>query len=482
MQAEVHKTNAICIEDEQVDPFCLVIFGASGDLASRKLIPALYDLYTNSCFPDSFYIYGCARTSMTDEALRQKFEEAMEDSDRDLSRWEEFAARVHYQPLVYDSPPYYESLSRNLKELDEKYKTRGNRLFYLAVPPSQYVPIAKNIGQAGISKEGKDGWTRIVVEKPFGRDLESAIQLHQALQEHFSEDQIFRIDHYLAKETVQNLLVFRLANSIFEPVWNRDHIEHIHITATETLGVGNRAGYYEQAGVIRDMFQNHMLQLLVLTAMEPPALFSADRVRDEKVKVFRSLRPFPTDNPYQNLALGQYTGYRKEPGVDPGSLTPTWARLRVYIDNRRWQSVPFTLTSGKRLTEKRTEIVIQFKQLPHSLFGGQPSNRLTIGIHPDEAIDLVFQTKVPGPEIQLQPVTMHFDYNSGIPGPRLDAYAKVLLDCLRGDQLLFWHQDGVEQSWSFLTPILERCEKCPERQERLHIYPAGSNGPENALD
>jgi glucose-6-phosphate 1-dehydrogenase len=467
MKVEVTAPEAICTPEEAVEPFGLVIFGASGDLTARKLIPDLYDLYTNSCFPESFYIFGCARTSMNDKALRQKLEEAMQDTGRDLSRWEDFAGRIYYQPVVYDAAPYYESLAQNLKKLDEKYRTGGNRLFYLAVPPTQYVPIAANVGRAGIAREERGGWTRIVVK--------SALELNSALQEHFAEEQIFRIDHYLAKETVQNLLVFRLANSIFEPVWNRDHIAQVHITAAETLGVENRAGYYEQAGVIRDMFQNHMLQLLVLTAMEPPAVFSADRVRDEKIKVFRSLRPFSTDNPYQNLALGQYQGYRQEPGVDPGSLTPTWARLKAFIDNRRWQGVPFTLTSGKRLSEKRTEIVIEFKELPHSLFGSQSSNRLTIGIHPDEVIDLVFVTKVPGPEIRMQPVTMHFDYNQGLPGPRLDAYAKVLLDCLRGDQLLFWHQKGVEHSWSYLTPILERCENCPEREERLKIYPAGSD-------
>ncbi len=414
-------------------------------------------------------------------AFRQKLLKVMEGSGRDLSRWEEFAARLHYQHFAYDSKPYYRSLADNLKELDASYRTGGNRLFYLAVPPTQYIPIAENAGGVGLSKGTSDGWSRIVVEKPVGRDLESALKLNQALHQHFEENQIFRIDHYLAKETVQNLLVFRLANSIFEPVWNRDYIDHVHITAAETLGVENRAGYYEQAGVIRDMFQNHMLQLLVMTATEPPALFSADRVREDKVKVFRSLQPFPIDNPYENLVLGQYDGYRQEAGVDPGSLTPTYARMRVFIDSRRWQGVPFYLTSGKRLAEKRTEIVIQFKELPHSLFEGQPRNRLTIGIHPDEVIDLIFQTKVPGPEIRLQPATMHFDFNQGVPRLRLNAYSRVLLDCMRGDQMLFWHQDGVEQSWSFLTPILSRCENCSDRKERLHIYPAGSSGPEVAL-
>jgi glucose-6-phosphate 1-dehydrogenase len=332
-----------------------------------------------------------------------------------------------------------------------------------------------------------------VVEKPFGRDLNTAIELDRSIYEYFSEHQIFRIDHYLAKETVQNVLMFRFANAIFEPIWNRRYVDQVEITAVETLGVEHRAGYYEQSGVLRDMFQNHMMQLLALTAMEPPSAFEDDRVRDERVKVFRALRPFEVDRLQDRLVLGQYDAgtidgqivpaYRDEPGVDPQSLTPTFARMKVFIDNWRWQGVPFYLTSGKRLAQKITQISIQFKQVPHSLFRnvlgpGIAANHLTLGIYPDEKITMTFQTKLPGARVCLRSVTMDFHYYQGSQHPVLDAYEKVLLDCMLGDHMLFWRQDAVELCWSFLTPILAECEACSDRQSMLHSYPAGSFGPE----
>jgi glucose-6-phosphate 1-dehydrogenase len=412
----------------------------------------------------------------------------------DPSRWDAFARSLYYQSLEYGRLADFQRLCQTLADLDRTHRTRGNRLFYLAVPPVVYEPISTHLGASGCSSEMAEGkgWARIIIEKPFGWDLASAIQLNQTLLRGFREEQIFRIDHYMAKETVQNILVFRFANAIFEPVWNRRYIDSIHITAAETTGIENRAGYYEKAGVLRDMFQNHLMQLLALSAMEPPSRFTEDQVQDEKLKVFRSLRPFPLERLFEHLVLGQYAegeidgqtipGYRQEPGVDPGSLTPTYARMRVFLDNWRWQGVPFYLTSGKRLAEKVTEIVIRFKSVPHSMFrqliGDEIlANELTLGIQPDEVITLRFQTKQPGSRVRLQPVTMFFNYRQGQVLPFLDAYEKVLLDCMQGDRMLFWRQDGLELCWSFLDPVLEKCETCSVRAQELSFYPAGGRGP-----
>ena len=477
------------------DPFTIVIMGATGDLTARKLVPAIFNLYLNKGLPKFFQIVGCGRTKLDDQQFRKKMEHALEATNRmDRSQWLMFQDAIHYFPVDYEDPDSFNHLAEGLKHLDQKHHTQGNRIFYLALPPSLYQTVAQNIGQAKLAKERdrRNGWSRIVVEKPFGRDLKTAVDLDQSIRKFFKENQIFRIDHYLAKETVQNILMFRFANSIFEPIWNRRYIDHVKITAIETLGVEHRAGYYEQAGVVRDMFQNHMMQLLALTAMEPPSLFEANQVRDEKTKIFRSLRPFPVENLHDYLVLGQYgagtkdgntiPAYRDEPNVSAKSLTPTFATMKVFIDNWRWQNVPFFLTSGKRLAQKRTEIEVQFKEVPHSIFRhtlGEAivANRLTLGIYPDEKVTLTFQTKRPGAKVCLRPVTMDFYYNQHYSGPILDAYEKVLIDCMLGDQMLFWRQDGVEHSWSFLTPILEGCENCHNREEMLHIYDAGSEGP-----
>jgi glucose-6-phosphate 1-dehydrogenase len=481
---------------ESCQPIGIVIFGASGDLTARKLIPALYDLYVAGCIDAGFYIIGVGRTELDNPDFVAKLEKELSASSQ-LTKWKEFAEKICYLKINYDDKESYYKLKEYLSTLDEKYDTQGNRLFYLAVPPNLYPTIARHLGNVGLSEQRDGSWTRLIVEKPFGRDLDSALELDRVLHKSFGEDQIFRIDHYLAKETVQNILLFRMANSIFEPIWNRKFIEHIEIIATETLGVEHRAGYYEQSGVIRDMFQNHMLQLLSLTAMEPPATFDAEHIRDEKVKIFRSLRRFPVDKVYENLVLGQYSagkiegtevvGYRQEKGINPKSVIPTYAKMKVFIDNQRWEGVPFYLVSGKRLAQKRTEIAVQFKQVPHLLFkdvieGEIASNRLTLEIYPDETISLTFQTKRPGIEISLQPVTMHFDYKSTGQTKILDAYSKVLLACMLGDHLLFWRKDGVAESWSFLTPIIGRCESCEKRAENLKRYTAGSYGPEADLE
>ena len=488
----------VCLIEGSLDPCTIVIFGASGDLTARKLIPALYSLYLSDVLPNPFFIVGCARTQWTHDEFRGRMEEAIREAGNvNASKWRAFAASLYYQPVEYGSPPSFVGLAALLKDLDVKGPTAGNRIFYLAVPPSQYKTIAQLLGRTGLSIEraNGNGWSRIVVEKPFGRDLATAIDLNQALHEGFQEHQIYRIDHYMAKETVQNMIIFRFANAIFEPIWNRAYIDYVGIIAAETLGVEHRAGYYEQAGVLRDMFQNHMMQLLALTAMEPPSLFEADRVRDEMVKVFRSLKPIRIADQEANLVLGQYgpgtiegkraPAYRDEAGVNFKSLTPTFAIMRAFIDNWRWRGVPFYMASGKRLARKLTEIVIQFREVPHSMFrdvlGEQiMANRLIVGIQPDEGITLTFQTKNPGARMCLRSVTMDFNYYENYSGPMLDAYEKVLLDCIQGDHLLFWRQDGVELSWSFLTPVLEECEDCPDRAERLHPYESGTWGPEAA--
>jgi glucose-6-phosphate 1-dehydrogenase len=484
-----------CVLDGYPDPCALVIIGASGDLTARKLVPALYHLSRRKSLPDPFLILGCGRTKMDDQSFREKLRNALsQEGDADLSHWESFAPLLHYQSIQYDDASSFSDLAQKLRDFAEDLDMEGNLIFYLAVPPSLYGSTARMIGEAGLSGEGKDGrgWSRIVVEKPFGRDLETARELNRDLQEYFGEDQIFRIDHYLAKETVQNILMFRFANAIFEPLWNRRYIDYVGITAAETVGVEYRAGYYEEAGVIRDMFQNHMMQVLSLTAMEPPSLFAADRVREERVKVYRSMRPFPVNALQDHLVLGQYRGgsidgrdvpgYREEEGVSEDSLTPTFAMMEVFIDNWRWQGVPFYLTSGKRLAKKMTQIAIQFKEVPHSMFrqalgGSITANRLVLGVYPEEKITLTFQTKNPGAKVCLRSVTMDFNYQQNYSGPILDAYEKVLLDCMMGDQMLFLHQEGVELCWAFLSPILEECETCGGRREMLLPYDAGGWGP-----
>ncbi|MEW6429166.1 MAG: glucose-6-phosphate dehydrogenase [Thermodesulfobacteriota bacterium] len=489
-------TAPVCHQDgvRTAEPCAVVIFGASGDLTARKLIPSLFALYESGRLPDPFFVVGVARTPLDHEGFRRGLEEDNATAilhNRDA--WLRFAGRLYYHPLDYDDGAAYPRLAAELDRLDREVGTGGNRIFYLAVPPSVSPRIAARLGECGLAGGVPGGWARIVVEKPFGSDLESALALDRIMHRSFREEQIFRIDHYLAKETVQNILMFRFANAIFEPVWNRGFVDYVGIVAAEQLGIENRAGYYEQAGVIRDMFQNHLMQLLSLVAMEPPSMFRAARVQDEKVKVFRSMRPFSEARPEENLILGQYDGgspggvaavpYREEPGVRPDSLTPTYAMLRLFIDNWRWRDVPFYLVSGKRLKEKITRVVVQFRDIPHSMFRhllgeGINANRLTLGIHPDENIRLTFQAKVPGPRICMQTVAMDFAYGGG--GPKVDSYARVLLDCIAGDHMLFWRQDGVEETWSHLDPILLECEHCSNRAGLLHRYGAGSWGPEAA--
>jgi len=478
-----------CRFDQVEAPFTAIIFGATGDLTARMLLPALADLYAGGHLPENFAIVGASRSALDDDAFRERMRLAGEKYGRlPAGLWEKLAPKMRYRQVRYDDPASFTALARALDELSEARGLGENRIFYLAVPPTAYEAIAVNLAMAGLAEE-QHGYSRLVIEKPFGRDLATARVLEQALHTRFDEHQLFRIDHYLAKETVQNILMLRFANAIFEPLWNRRYVDHVSIMAAESIGVEHRAAYYDNFGVLRDMFQNHMMQLLSLCAIEPPSQFEADLLRDEKTKVFRALRPFSETDLVENLVLGQYASgvsgndrapaYLDEDGVPGDSATPTFAAMKVQIDNWRWQGVPFYMISGKRLPEKRTEIAVQFKPVPYSMFRGLfgdhiQANRLILRIQPDEQVSLTFQAKSPGP-MCLRSVTMNFNYYQGYEGSPLSAYAKVLLDCLLGDQTLFWRQDGVELCWKFLAPMLER-----PAGDRLFLYKAGAWGPQEA--
>ena len=487
----------LCRVEPSTEPCALVIFGASGDLTKRKLIPALYKLIQNKLLKRGFFILGVGRTKMGDEEFRRTLADAMDVGSMKKSHrmaWERFSRRLFYHPVEYGDIRAYEELSKRLVTLEGKKALKRNRLFYLATPPGLYGTIAGNLGSCGLSEE-REGWSRIVIEKPFGRSLATARQLNEQIHLYFKERQIFRIDHYLGKETVQDILMFRFANTIFDPVWNRQYIDNIQITSAETLGIENRAGYYEQAGVVRDMFQNHMMQLLALTAMEPPVVFEADDVRDEKVKVFRAIKAFPLDRLSESVVLGQYgkgkvegrsvPAYRDEPGVVKGSRTPTFAAMKLFIDNWRWNGVPFYLRSGKRMPQRFTEIVIQFKRVPHLMFhkvvgDNIGPNILILRIQPNEGIQLVFQVKLPGSKVCLRSVKMDFTYREFYRGSSLDAYERVLLDCILGDHTLFVREDGVDITWSLLTPLLEVVESRKGKRYPLHEYESGTWGPPEA--
>jgi len=475
-------------------PCCLVIFGAEGDLAKRKLLPSLYRLYTSGMLSDNFFILGTSRTELGAERFRETMLAAVKEAmpaSFDLKAWAGFSAMLYHSAFDYgDGPAYGSKLRDLLPMLEKKHQTRGARIFYLAVPPTVFEDIIENLGAAGLARE-EAGSSRIVIEKPFGRDLESSQRLNSIVHRHFQERQVFRIDHYLAKETVQNILMFRFANSIFEPLWNRRYIDHVQITSAETLGVEHRAGYYEKAGVLRDMFQNHCFQLLAVVAMEPPPAFEAERVREEKVKVFRSLRPVALDRLNEHVVIGQYSkgmigdapviGYCEEEGVSERSTTPTFAAMKIFIDNWRWNDVPFYIRSGKRLAARRTEIAVRFKPVPHTMFpesigGPIDPNTLVLRIQPDEGMDLLYQTKLPGSKVCLNPVKMDYTYPRGV---LLDAYEWVLLDCMVGDHMLFTSQDWVERTWSFLTPVIEKLGRTVTL-ETIPRYPAGSDGPVEA--
>jgi glucose-6-phosphate 1-dehydrogenase len=484
---------------ERVPESCMVvIFGASGDLTRRKLIPALFDLSRKGMLPTRFAILGIARTGMDDESFREHIHKSMNEfgqlRETETVLWETFTKQVFYHSMDPGDSGAFEDLRTRIESLVSSNSIARNILFYLSTPPNLYEPIIASLGQSGLNRQqDEEHWTRVIIEKPFGYDLQSARRLNINVLKVFAEDQIYRIDHYLGKETVQNLLVFRFANGIFEPLWNRNYIDHVQITAAETVGVENRGSYYEAAGTMRDMVQNHMLQLLALTAMEPPVQFDARQVRDEKQKVFEAIRQIRNEEVHLRTVRGQYEagtvggkevpGYREEEGVDPRSKTETFVAIRFAIENWRWADVPFYVRSGKRLPKRVTEIAVQFKRTPHRLFADLPIDRLghnsiVIRIQPDEGISLKFSSKIPGTTMRSRPVTMDFRYGTAFGGRLADAYTRLLNDCMLGDPTLFARGDSVEAAWSLITPIHEGW--AANKESKIHGYEAGQWGPAEA--
>ncbi len=478
------------------DPCAIIMFGASGDLARRKLMPALYDLAFHSCLAPSFRLLGFARTKMSDEDFRKSAGEALpkgNEEGADDARKAEFLKALQYFSGDYDDADSFQKLAKRLDELDAEGNLGGNRLFYLATPPEVYRHVIEQLKKANLTKpKNEKSWTRIIIEKPFGRDLASARELNKAVLDAFDESQVYRIDHYLGKETVQNMLVFRFGNGIFEPLWNRNYIDSVQITAAESLGVERRAAFYETAGAMRDMIQSHVLQLTSLVAMEAPARFDATSVRNEKIKVLQSMRAFTTESVWKDVVRGQYgpgqidgkpvPGYRQEPGVKPDSSTDTFAALKLHVDNWRWNGVPFYLRSGKRLAHPHTEVAILFKRAPHMVFRGEDSetNSLVLNIQPEEGISLSFGAKTPGAQMHIRPVTMDFEYKNTFGGSTRPAYATLINDCIRGDATLFDRADSVEAAWALVDPILKAWESASAPP--FPNYPAGSSGPRAADD
>ncbi len=476
----------------EVEPCTFVVLGASGDLAHRKLVPAFYNLALDHALPSPFGLVGYSRTPYTDDQFRGEMKEAAAEHSRrqpiDATVWDGFARSMTYCAGEFDDPASYGRLRACLEANERRTGAPGNRVFYLATPPSTFPEILGNLSASGLLKKSASSpWSRVVIEKPFGRDLASARRLNEIVHRACDERQVFRIDHYLGKETVQNILALRFANSIFEPLLSRRHVTQVQITVAETLGVEDRGGYYEEAGVLRDMVQNHMMQLLTLTAMEAPVAFDADAVRDEKVKVLRAIRPIPESEAGRFTVRGQYQetridgrvvpGYRGERKVAPGSMVPTFAALVLGVDNWRWAGVPFYLRTGKRLARQLTEIAIHFESIPHPLFGHDAGsdrpNTLILRIQPDEGIAIRFAAKVPGEAMQLREVTFDFRYRAAFPEEAPEAYERLLLDCILGDATLFTREDEVEASWRLMDPILEGWKAHP----RVSPYDCGSWGP-----
>jgi glucose-6-phosphate 1-dehydrogenase len=477
------------------DPCTVVLFGASGDLAKRKVLPAMYDLAQHNSLGERYAIVGFARTPMTNESFRSMAGEAAKTISEvgpiDPTKWNDFASNLYYAHGDYADQNSYAELAKFLQSLDAEKNLGGNRLFYLSTPPEVYSHIVEQLGRAGLARPANPkSWVRIIIEKPFGRDLGSAKELNKIVLNVFEEKQVYRIDHYLGKDTVQNLLVLRFSNGIFEPLWNRNYVDHVQITASETLGVERRGGFYETAGALRDMIQSHVLQLTSLVAVEPPASFDATAVRNEKLKVLQSIRPFNLEMVAQSVVRGQYApgkigdkvlpGYRQEANVDPNSRTETFVAMRLLIDNWRWAGVPFYLRTGKRLAKRTTEIMIQFRCAPHIVFRERnvKPNRLILNIQPEEGVSISFGAKKPGTEMNIGNVTMDFNYLKGFGNGSRSAYATLLNDCLRGDATLFDRGDSVEAAWSLVDPILDVWTAA--KTAGVPVYPSGSWGPKES--
>ncbi len=491
------------VEERTAAACAVVIFGASGDLTRRKLMPALYNMAISRSLPSGFAVVGVARREKSHDAFRAEMKEGVSKFSRrkpiDSTLWEDFERGISYVAGTFEAKETYERLREHLEQLDKERGTLQNRLFYLAVPPSEFRAIVTGLQGANLvqpaSREREGGpFSRIVIEKPFGHDLESARELNDTIGSTFDESQAFRIDHYLGKETVQNLLVFRFANSLFEPMWNREHVDHVQITVAEEIGVEGRGKFYEQTGVTKDIVENHLMQLLCLTAMEPPISLAADAVRDEKVKVLKSLRRMERGLVQQNVIRGQYArgivrgdevpAYREEPDVAKDSRVETYVAMRMFVDNWRWGGVPFYVRAGKRLAKRVTEIAIQFKTVPHKLFsapdGGITPNVLTMRIQPDEGIALRFITKEPGQHTVLRDVAMDFRYGTAFGSNTPEAYERLLLDAMRGDATLFTRRDEVEEQWSYMDAVFDGWRA--EANAPPPLYGSGSWGPEQADD
>src|SRR2546426_1370049 len=477
-------------------PCVLVIFGAAGDLTKRKLIPALYNLKKSNLLPDDFAVIGVARAELNDVEFRKRLGDELHEfatDDIDPEQWKWLEERLYYLSGDFGNDQTFSGLKERLSKVDAERNTQGNYFFYLATKPDYFAPIVQQLGAVDLTREEDNHWRRVVIEKPFGRDLESARKLNQDLKQILRESQIYRIDHYLGKETVQNILVFRFGNGIFEPIWNRRYIDSVHITAGEKVGVEQRGGYYEEAGALRDMVPNHLLQLVTLTAMEPPISFDADAVRDEQAKILHAIQHPSPEEAAERVVRGQYDageierekvpGYRSEPNVASDSTVETFVALKLLIDNWRWADVPFYLRTGKRLAARDTEIAIQFKRAPFMLFRNTPverlsSNRLVLHIQPDEGISLRFGAKVPGPTVSIGAVDMDFDYEDYFGDTPSTGYERLLHDCMVGDATLFQRADQVEAGWSVVAPIQEAWKTAPPPD--FPNYQAGSWGPKEA--